>query len=352
MQALLAAVLAIAGVAKLLDQAGSRRALIAFGVPRTLAPAVGLALPLAEIATAVALVLRPTARWGAVAALVLLLSFVAGISRALGQGRAPDCHCFGQLHSAPAGRGTLIRNALLAGLAIVLVVHGPGPAINAWVKARSGAELVAVGFGITTAVLAALSWRLWIERRELRRDVEQLRRATEALPPGLPVGTPAPEFALADLNGETVTLAKLRARGLPVLLTFVRPTCGPCAVLFPNLARWQRSLADRITIAVITNGSPRDNRPAADEHGLVNVLLERDDEVLTAYRVRGTPTAVLVTAAGEVGSGPAVSEPTIEPLIRITLREAAPRLARPLVVIPPPSAPDSAVGLGAGPASG
>ena len=350
-QLLLAAVFATAGVAKLLDRSGSQRALVGFGVPQALAPALALALPLAEITTAAALALRPSARFGAVAALLLVLSFVAGISRALRQGATPDCHCFGQLHSAPAGRGTLIRNALLGGLAIVLVVHGPGPAIDAWVRARSAAELVAAGLGISTAVLAALSWRLWMERFELVRDLGQLQRATAALPPGLPVGTPAPEFELADLTGDRVTLAKLRARGLPVLLTFMRPSCGPCTFLFPDVARWQRTLGDRITIAVISGGSPRDNRPAADEHGLLNVLLERADEVMTAYRVRGTPSAVVVTPAGEVGSELVVNT-TIEPLVRVALRAATPRAEQQLVVIPPAAAPDSVAGLGARSSSG
>ncbi len=348
---LLAGVFTAAGAAKLLDRHGSQRALAGFGVPYALIPALALALPLAEIATAAALLPRPSARWGAVAALLLVLSFVVGISRALRQGKAPDCHCFGQLHSAPAGRGTLIRNALLAGLAIVLVVHGPGPTIDAWVRSRSAAELVAIGLGITAAALAGFSWRVWIERRELRRDLERLQRLTASLPPGLPVGTPAPEFELPDLTGESVPLDKLRARGLPVLLMFLRPTCGPCAAMFPDLARWQRTLADRITIVVISGGSARDNLPAADKHGLMNVLLERTDEVMSAYRVRFTPSAVLLTAAGEVASGPAAAPQAIEALVRVTLRDGAPQ-PEPLVVIPSASARDSVVGIRAGAPSG
>ncbi len=38
---------------------------------------------------------------------------------------------------------------------------------------------------------------------------------------GLAVGTPAPEFALPDSEGSTVSLAALRAGG-PVLLVFYR----------------------------------------------------------------------------------------------------------------------------------
>ena len=350
-QVLLAIVFAAAGAGKLLDRRGARDALVEFGVPPWLAPGLGSALPVAELATAVALVLRPSARWGAVAALVLVLCFIGGITYALTQGRAPDCHCFGQLHSAPAGRSTLIRNALLGGLATVLVVHGPGPATNAWVNARSAAELVAVGLGISTVLLAAFSWRLWRERRQLRRDAERLERMSAAFPPGLPVGASAPDFDLPDVTGEPVTLSDLRARGRPVLLAFARPTCGPCTTLFPALARWQRALADRITVAVISTGSARENHPTADEHGLVNLLLEEDDEMTRAYRVRATPSAVLVNAAGMVASEPAVAEPAIEALVRVTLQQRPQEPAR-LTVIPPASAPEPVAGLGAGAPSG
>jgi uncharacterized membrane protein YphA (DoxX/SURF4 family) len=55
----LAGVFAVAGVAKLADLPGSRRAVAAFGVPRHLADPLGLLLPLAELA--VAALLLPTA---------------------------------------------------------------------------------------------------------------------------------------------------------------------------------------------------------------------------------------------------------------------------------------------------
>ena len=69
----LAAVFVIAAVGKLLDLEGSRRAVRDFGVPRGAAAAVGLLLPLMELAIAVALIPVPSARWGALAAFLLLL---------------------------------------------------------------------------------------------------------------------------------------------------------------------------------------------------------------------------------------------------------------------------------------
>src|SRR5260221_10425644 len=89
---LLAAVFLVAGLAKLADLAGSRQALRDFGVPAKLSTPLGLLLPLAELAVAVALLLPATTWWGALGALALLLLFVGGIGYNLARGRQPECH--------------------------------------------------------------------------------------------------------------------------------------------------------------------------------------------------------------------------------------------------------------------
>src|ERR1700692_3051312 len=94
---LLTVVFLVAGIAKLADLKGSKQAMRDFGVPSVLASPFGVLLPLAEVATAIALMVPAIAWWGAVASLVLLLLFVAGIGYNLARGRTPDCHCFGQL---------------------------------------------------------------------------------------------------------------------------------------------------------------------------------------------------------------------------------------------------------------
>jgi uncharacterized membrane protein YphA (DoxX/SURF4 family) len=121
---LLAVVFVVAGLAKLADRAGSRRAIVDFGVPGWLAPPLGVLLPLAELAVAGALIPRASAWSGALGALGLLLLFVAGIGVSLARGRRPDCHCFGQLSSAPVGWATLLRNGVLAALAGFVVWQG------------------------------------------------------------------------------------------------------------------------------------------------------------------------------------------------------------------------------------
>src|SRR4051794_29974418 len=245
-QFLLAAVFATAAVGKLLDLKGSRRAMADFGVPPSLAPTLGTLLPFAELAAAVALVFVPTARWGALVALLpfaelaaavalvfvptarwgalvallLLLGFIAGISVALSRGKQPDCHCFGQIHSKPAGRSTLVRNAVFAAIALIVVVHGAGTAADAWVGDRSAAELVAVGLGILAAGFAAYALFLYADRNEWKEAFEVTRAELESVPPGLPVGVPAPSFALKDVHGAQRSLSELLEAGRPTMLIF------------------------------------------------------------------------------------------------------------------------------------
>jgi uncharacterized membrane protein YphA (DoxX/SURF4 family) len=320
---LLAAVFAVAAVAKLLDLEGSRNAMRGFGVRDRTASVLGLVVPVAELSVAAALVLQPTARWGAVGAVVLLLAFSAGIVNALRRGQKPDCHCFGQLHSAPAGRETLGRNLGLAVLAGFAVWQGPGPNIGDWVAARTPAELVAIGTGMAALALIALSLRLWADKRKLGERLARAYSALDKVPVGPPVGTSAPGFALAAARGEGRSLNEFRDAGLPVLLLFVDPQCGPCRALLPDVGRWQTTLAQRLPIVVIGSGKHEQLRHLSERHA-VHILMEEGSEVFEAYRLRDTPSAVLVGADGIVASQPLQSAFQIEGLIRVLLRRGGP----------------------------
>jgi uncharacterized membrane protein YphA (DoxX/SURF4 family) len=319
---LLVVVFATAGVAKLLDQRGTRRALAGFRVPARARRAAAIVLPVAELGTAIALLFPSSAQWGGLAALFLLIAFAGGIAKAMREGRAPDCHCFGQLHSAPAGRGTLLRNLALAVPAALVAVEGPGPSLSAWVSDRSAAELVAIGAAVAALVLGAVAARFWRESVTLKRNLDDARSALEAMPPGLPIGTVAPGFALRSARtAETITLDALCARGRPVVLVFVSPSCGSCTATFQNAGRWQRALASDLTVAIVSDGEPGENLVVVQDSS-ADVLLQEDFEVGTPYRVNVTPTAVVVSPQGRLASA-LVSGPGIESLVRLTVRENA-----------------------------
>ena len=175
---LLAGVFVVAGLAKLGDLAGSRQAMRDFGVPALLAAPFGLLLPLAELAVAIALIPTVSAWWGALGALVLLLLFIVGIGYNLARGRQPECHCFGQLHSTPAGWPSLMRNLVLAIIASFIVGLGrvnAGLSIVNWLDVLTTAQRIELFVGvillwITPGILAAtpLQGAAWLKLWQAR----------------------------------------------------------------------------------------------------------------------------------------------------------------------------------------
>ena len=305
---ILAGVFLVAGVAKLADHAGSRTAAEAFGVPERFSGAVAWLLPVAELSAGVLLLITATARIGAGLALALLALFCIGITRSLIRGEAPDCHCFGQLHSAPAGPRTLARNVVLAALAACVLVGGSGTSATAWLTQLSGTALTAVIAGVAVAVIAvaagALALSLLRRHGELLLRLDRLEQTLaergivvpqpEPEPEGLPLGSPAPEFEIPDLEGELVSLEALTSDAKPLILTFTDPGCGPCSALLPQIATWQREHGDRVRIALVSRGSRDANLAHAGEHGVSDMLIQSDREVSQAYQVNATPSAVLI----------------------------------------------------------
>jgi thiol-disulfide isomerase/thioredoxin/uncharacterized membrane protein YphA (DoxX/SURF4 family) len=343
----LAGVFALAGVAKLSNLKGSRQAIRDFGVPPAMAAPLGLLLPLAELSVAATLLPASTAWWGALGALALLSVFVVGITYNLARGRKPDCHCFGQLHSAPAGWKTLARNGVLAAVAGFVLwtgyKGGAGPSALSWAGALSAAQLLALFGGLVVLSLLAGQW--WFLVHLLRQNGRLLVRleAVEAslgtdgsaVAPsqngtavhqeaeGLPVGSAAPEFGLSGLFGETLTLETLRSSGKPVMALFTDPGCGPCNAMLPEVGRWQEEHAHKLTLALISRGEVEENKAKAQEHGLKNVLVQKDWEVSESYEVRGTPSAVLVSPEGKVESPVAGGAEGIRGLLAYAVGERA-----------------------------
>jgi uncharacterized membrane protein YphA (DoxX/SURF4 family) len=320
---LLALVFAVAAAGKVVNLNRTRRTLSDFRVPSRLIRPTAWLLPLAELSAAVALLVQPIARLAAIAAAGLLLVFMAGVGGAMSRGEAPDCNCFGQIGSAPAGRGTLIRNAVLAALALVVVVHGPGTDSGPWLSARPRSEILAVVLAVSVVVLAAALAELWSERRTLLAELARANRTLAAFPAGLPVGAPAPWFALPTTRGTTTSLGDLRERGRPVALVFVSPSCRSCRYMLSDIARWQQTLPDRLTIAVIATASADEARVMSEEFGLSDVLYQGDQaEVFRDYRGSATPSVVIVTPDGRIATRIRSSQGVVENTIRRAVHAA------------------------------
>jgi peroxiredoxin len=271
---MVAAVLLAAAASKLADRQASRDAIVAFGVPRRAAGALGWALIGSESAIATAVLLDPSKAAGAAAALVLLAVVSAAVVANLIRARNPECQCFGQLSSGPIGFSTLARNGFLASIAGYVAAGGQAPAVFAGLAAVSGVAWLALG----------------------------------PLRPRARRGADAPGFALTDATGARWTLPSLLGKRNPVLLVFSQRSCGACQAMRTDLDDWHARLGDRLTVVVVEQG--HEAQPAD-----YPVLLDREGDVATAYGVTATPSAVLIERPGRLASAMALGAREIDELV-------------------------------------
>lgn len=144
----LALTFAWAGAAKLGRPAEAAAGFAALGLrrPEVLARAV----PLVELALAVALLAGPAV--GAGTALLLLSCFTVVLGRALRRGVEVHCACFGSAGGSPLSWIELARNALLGGLAVLGLAAGLEPRVPGLVPAAA-VVLTAVGAALLLAFL-------------------------------------------------------------------------------------------------------------------------------------------------------------------------------------------------------
>lgn len=317
----LALVFAVAAAGKLLDLPRSTRALVEFGLPERLARPVAPLLPIVELAATGLLLADATVRYGAMLAAALLACFAAGIVRALARGRAPECHCFGQLHSEPAGPEAVARNVVLAALALA-VAAGPSPSSLPGAFAHlSETQVALMVAAVLSLALAFASAHLSAARRRLAQDLKMVSAAVRR--PGLPRGSRAPDFELDPVAGEADALRDLLGPGRPVILVFISTECGPCLQFLPDLGRWQEVLRESVSLTVVFAGQREAIERLTSQHELRSALAQRASEVFELYALRATPSAVAIEPPGVLAVTAAEGPAAIEVLIRATLATSA-----------------------------
>ena len=318
---LLSAVFCVAGITKLADLAGTRRAMIGFGIPERFAAPLALGLPLAEILIALALIPSNSAWTAAIAASGLLSIFVIAIAVNLARGRTPDCHCFGQLHSEPVGLSTLIRNMALMIVAGFIVAEGKtnaGANVLSWLNDLKVGEIISLTLSLIAVALLVVSFlylrRILNQHSTVLARIDAMKKVidedyaeapverAEAAPPdeGLVIGALAPQFKLASTKGGQVSLDDLLGYRRPVLLLFVSPNCFPCESLFPLVKEWERDYRTQLTIALLSKGDVGENQRIAEKSGASHVLVQDESKISDAYRVKWTPGGVLINAHARI----------------------------------------------------
>ena len=117
------------------------------------------------------------------------------------------------------------------------------------------------------------------------------------------VGSLAPDFVLADLDGNPVRLADLRGR--PVILNFWASWCGPCVEEFPLLRKAAEAHADEgLAIVGIVF---RDRSEAARAFMMRNggtwpAAMDPGDRVAVAYGILGPPETYFIARDGTIAA--------------------------------------------------
>lgn len=112
------------------------------------------------------------------------------------------------------------------------------------------------------------------------------------------VGAVAPDFALPNLDGETLRLSELR--GQNVLLNFWATWCLPCRDEMPAIqARYNHG---GFAVLAVDFGETRQQVSGfLAEIGVeLPVLLDEDGRVQELYRVRGYPTTFFIDRRGVI----------------------------------------------------
>ncbi len=121
--------------------------------------------------------------------------------------------------------------------------------------------------------------------------------------------TPAPaqgEWVLEDLQGTPHDLEALMDAGQPVVLVFWQTWCTVCKGEAPELVRAAKATSGRLHFFGVVSGTREDIDDAkvartAEQWGLTYpTLRDRRLEWARRFRVKGTPTLVILGKAGEV----------------------------------------------------
>ena len=117
------------------------------------------------------------------------------------------------------------------------------------------------------------------------------------------IGNVAPDFSLADLDGNPINLAELRGR--PVIVNFWASWCVPCIEEFPLLREAANRHTDEglVVIGIIYQDRAQAAREFMARFGATwAAAADPDGRVAEAYGIRGPPETFFIGRDGRIAA--------------------------------------------------
>lgn len=132
----------------------------------------------------------------------------------------------------------------------------------------------------------------------------------------------APAFDLPDHHGAPVSLARLLARGKPVLLVFTDAAGMTGRSLLATIERWQRAHQEPLTAVGIGSALSADAPPKRPA-GVAELLVDEQRRVARSFGIALTPAVVLIRSNGAIVGTPTVGIRGIQNLLESIASAAA-----------------------------
>ncbi|CKH30388.1 thioredoxin [Streptococcus pneumoniae] len=122
---------------------------------------------------------------------------------------------------------------------------------------------------------------------------------------GIEIGKSAPDFTLTKLDGTNVKLSDLK--GKKVILNFWATWCGPCQQEMPDMEAFFKEHKENVEILAVNytpsekGGGEEKVSNFAKEKGITfPILLDKNIDVTTAYKVITIPTSYFIDTKGVI----------------------------------------------------
>jgi methylamine dehydrogenase accessory protein MauD len=158
---------------------------------------------------------------------------------------------------------------------------------------------LAVSNAVLWVVVIALSVALLAVVRQLGVLHERIAPVGALmLAKGLKVGDSAPQIAVQDLEGRSITVGGARTDERAALIMFVSPTCPVCKALLPALKSSLAAERDWLDIILASDGEIASQREFVLAHRLGGFPYVVSAPLGISYQVSRLPFAVLIDAQG------------------------------------------------------